>query len=539
MPPVPHLRPLFVALAIVALGIVVGALLPTSPVLIPLCYGLAIAMWLLSLFLLFRASWGPLLLCLALFVVAVARTVESVHPAPGDIAEWKGPSPVWVRGTVISDPEEKAHGSVALTLAVHAAGNYRQMNPARGQIRVILNGLPPVTRPAPGDEIQVRGIVEEAPPQTNPEGFDYRAYLRRRGIFSTLQGKHATDFQAVGVGEYPLVQRWAARLREYMLSVTERYMQPADAALMNGLLLSVRTRVPVEWEEAFARTGSIHILSVSGLHLTTLALFLGWLFGLFSAPRPLVSALSIGLLWLFALASGASPAAVRSAIMATFLLLAPLVHRRSEPLHSLAAAGVTILLVEPGALYDVGFQLSFATTATLLLWGPSLIRLLLPWEPGMNVLQRVATFLLGAILIGLVAEAGSGPLAAYHFHQWTLVGPLANIPIEILTNFLLIGGLAALGLSWLPGFIIGPIWWIIGLGVELLRWLALAFSALPGAAFSVVAPPLPLLLIYYALLGGGGFVIRRIALRKVLFRPGPVAMASDLPDPLPADTRLP
>jgi competence protein ComEC len=106
------------------------------------------------------------------------------------------------------------------------------------------------------------------------------------------------------------------------------YLKTNDAALMNGLLLSARSRLPAPLEEAFARTGTIHVLSVSGLHMAVLATFLAWAFRLFAAPRPAAGLAGIAVLWLFALASGGSPAALRSALMASLVLAAPFVRRR-------------------------------------------------------------------------------------------------------------------------------------------------------------------------------------------------------------------
>jgi competence protein ComEC len=523
------IRPIGALLVAVTLGILAAPYLPLPPILFPILAATILGAGLFLLSSHVRIAFVLFALAFGLFGVARARQVMT--PLPNDVSRWNDSSSLWVYGIVASDGEVRPGrfpgqpGVATFTLTVSAVYDFQQTYPATGRARVSVYPDAYSERPsnlhAPGAAVRLRGRLTTPLPATNPGAFDYRAYLARRGVFSLLTVRRQGDIQATGAESTDMISRAALGLRNAVRRETAAHLRPEDAALLDGLLLSARTHLPADVEEAFAATGTVHILSVSGLHLSVLTAFLFLAFRWLRLPRIAANLLNIGLLWLFVLTAGASEAAVRSAVMASLILAAPLVRRTSDPLHSLAAAGAGILLVTPGALYEAGFQLSFVTTGAILLWMPPLKRLLLPREVGMNRGTLAVRYVLMALLVGIVAQFGSGPLVAYHFNRLSLIAPLANIPIAGLTELLLIGGLATAGVSPVLGPLAAPLWWLLSVGLGLLRILAFWFAAWPLASVSVVSPPVAALIVYYAIFGGVGFYVREIVLRKRLFAPSP------------------
>ncbi|GAB4451239.1 MAG: ComEC/Rec2 family competence protein [Armatimonadaceae bacterium] len=514
----PRIRPVFLALILIVSGIMLEEIVQPRPV---LAFGAAIGAVVISLLCHRKRALMGGFLCLSLLLAALGRTAEVLQPSPNDISRWQNSPSQWVLGRVVSAPSPKPYRSIAFDLAVTHVFDFQTTHPASGSVHVTVRGIPPKGAPRIGDILWLRGRMTEPPSASNPGSFDYRKHLARQGIFSLMTVKQPADL-------YPLRQNISSPVdgirqvgRQAVLITTKSHLNPDDAALLNGLLLSVRDRLPAAVEEAFARTGTVHLLSVSGSHLTAVVIFLVWVGRLLTAPRPMANVACLLFVWALALMAESGSAAIRAAVMATVVLLAPLVRRRAEPLHSVALAGCLLLLWQPGALYNAGFQLSFVVTGALLLWVPPLFRLFIPWQPGMNRWQTVTRFVVGALLAGIVAETASAPLVAYHFHRFSLIGPLANIVIGPLAQLTLIAGFGTISLSWLPEAITGLLWMVISVLIAVFRGVTLSLAELPFAAFSVAAPPVGLLVSYYILGGGSGLVAHRRILRKTLLASPP------------------
>ncbi len=498
-----RIRPLFLALAATISGIatafVAPASLPVGAVL-----GIACALFIAGCAL---GRRGGALLLAPFFLVGLGRAIDALRPPPSDAFHLAGETGRFARlsGTVASAVEPGRRLGWRYIVRLDPVCG------ATGRVAVTQRGGEP---PAYGDGVRVRGRLERPLPATNPGGFDYRASLARQGIHTTLLARTASD--AVVVRRGGALTGLVSWLRTTVLRTTERYLAPADAALMNGLMLGMRSQLPADLDEAFARTGTVHILSTSGLHLAALAGALALL--LRSAPRPVRCLVPLIVLWLFALCAGSGPAVIRSAIMASVVLVAPLVRREPEPLHALALAALGIVLIQPLALMDPGTQLSFATVALLLLWMPVLEAWGFPWEPGMPLRASAARWVLAALATGVVAHAASGPLVAFHRNRVSLIAPLANLLIAVLAEVLLLMGLLGVVVGGIP--LVAPlVWAAVTPLLSLLRALTFAFAAFPFAEQSVASPPVPCLIAWYASLVGLVLWLRPRALRRTLFGP--------------------
>jgi competence protein ComEC len=486
-----RLRPLFSFLATFCLGVCASSLLP-----------LGFLFWLLLATVacvigvcLFKSRPYTALFCLLLmgFCLGIGRAKQVQTPLPDDISRSLRQYG-WVAGRVASAVEPGKSGGFRYVITVddHRSGLLSVFQ-SQG------------VEPHFGGRVAVRGVVETPPSATNLGEFDYKESLARHGIVVTLRTKSSADMKVIEGNRDPF-SGTITFLRTAVQRATRAHLSPQDAALMEGLLLSTRTNLTVEEQNAFQVTGTVHVLSVSGLHLAALAMVLHWLLRKkLALPRVVCALCTLLILWPYALAAGGGPAVLRSAVMSSMFLLAPLLRRRAEPLHTLAFAALMIFLFEPLALFDPGTQLTFMTVGLLLLYIPVIERVL-PFD--MPKFRRSALIALGA---GLVASFGSAPLVAYHFHLVSVIAPLANMPIALLSEGLLLGGLLGVLLSPMP--LIGPLFWgILGGGVMLLRTLTLLFAQIPLAAYSAVSPPIWVLVFWYT----GLWILSRYAHKNLL-----------------------
>ena len=262
--------------------------------------------------------------------------------------------------------------------------------------------------------------------------------------------------------------------------VHEIWRDETTAAFVCAMLTGERSGMSVEDETAVSEAGLSHLFAVSGLHCA----FLVTLLGLMIPPgrRRLFAVCAMAVLTFYMLMAGLSPSIVRSCIMLSLVLIAPLVRRDSDGLTSLGAALLVILLANPNAAAGISLQLSFAATAGILLVGQRLYDWMMKAKTGEGLLRRGWSFLAASISSSLGALLFTIPLTAYYFNIFTLLSPLSNLLVvpaagwAFMTAFLTV----LLGFLWLPGAqFMG---WIVWALVRYALWIARLVMATPGHA---------------------------------------------------------
>ena len=334
---------------------------------------------------------------------------------------------------------------------------------------------------------------------------------------SNIRGTELTQFTARGVyallyqrDEPEVGQGSAGKLRWLPLRAA-RAMQERAAAIwddqsVQGFLIAEligdRAALPEGDAVVMEETGLAHLFAVSGLHCAFLVTLLGLLTP--GNRRRTLCAVTIPALLFYMVMVGLSPSVVRACIMQMFLLVAPLFRRNSDPLTSLAAALLVILLVNPFAAASVSLQLSFSATLGMVLLSPRLYRGLTGWYKGKNrVLRHGLCFVMANLAATLSAVVFTAPLTAYYFRIFVLVAPLSSllaVPAagwSFMTAFVT----ALLGFVWLPlARILGALAWV------LVRYILLVAEWLMGWRYHAIyfTDPYPLywlLFVYTAFIG--------------------------------------
>ena len=386
-----------------------------------------------------------------------------------------------VRGRVIDDPARR-EGTTALTVSVEAilaeGGSWQ---PVEG---LLLADVDPFFTWSYGDRVELRGNLKHPP---TSEDFDYRAYLARRGIHSVMTAGRAERLdQGAGAAWLGLIYR----LRASLLASVQRLFPEPEASLLAGILLGVESGISTDVRRAFDRTGTTHVIAISGFNISIIAgLFLG-IFGRWLGARRGALAAGAGIA-VYTLLVGADAAVVRAAVMAGLSLTAQRLGRQSLGFASLGSAGVVMTAIDPQLLWDVSFQLSFAATLGLLVYGErfrlAFVRMLRHrWGFSDERSQAWAGPTADYFLLTLAAQLTTLPLILYHFSRLSLVAPVANLVIlPVQPAVMIMGGLAAsLGAVSAPlGRAAGALAWPFPAftirAVELLAGLPLASLSLP------------------------------------------------------------
>ena len=170
---------------------------------------------------------------------------------------------------------------------------------------------------------------------------------------------------------HPGTNRSAALFDIFRSALYHRVTSPGPYIGLAAMALGWKTPLTGEVDDAFMQSGTLHVFAISGLHIALVAGLLVKLFQLFRLSREQAGLGAIPCVWLYVAATGWQPSAIRSAIMASVILVGSALHRPSDLLNSLSAAAALILLMEPDQLFQSGFQLSFGAVAGLVVITPA------------------------------------------------------------------------------------------------------------------------------------------------------------------------
>ena len=228
---------------------------------------------------------------------------------------------------------------------------------------------------------------------------------------------------------------------------------------------------------SLSRAGLMHVVAVSGMHVSYLVAFLQFLFG--RGKRS--SILCILLVWAFVAVSGMSPSAIRAAFMQTMLLSAPLFERENDPLTSLAAALAFLLLCNPFAAANISLQLSFAAMLGIVLLAERMQELMMP-SVEKGPAKKLLHMLVGIVSCSLSVMVFTLPITAAYFGYVSVLSPLTNLLCLWAVPFCFVGAIAACALSWVP--LLGKL--LVFLVSLLVRYFLLICRLISSIGFSAV-----------------------------------------------------
>ncbi len=284
-----------------------------------------------------------------------------------------------------------------------------------------------------GDRIYARVVPKEIKNQGNPFEFDFRNYMARKQIWYSayIRSENYLDQKTEHPSLLPAVLRIQHRLVERL---KQKLNSDQAFQVIAALTLGYRDEVSRETQSCFISTGAMHVLSVSGLHVAMIFLFLHLLFGCLkksSVGRVLYFFIIISSLWGYALLTGFSPPVQRSVIMFTFILAGNSLERTAPVYNSIAASAFFLLFFNPDLLFDIGFQLSYMAVFSIVFFYRRLTGIL-------KIKNKPLTSIWQLCCVSIAAQLGTFPLAIYYFNQFPVYFWLSNF-IVVPAGYLLLG----------------------------------------------------------------------------------------------------
>lgn len=297
-----------------------------------------------------------------------------------------------------------------------------------------------------GEELLIPAKYAPVEPPYNPGEFNYKKYLANKNEHYQAF-LYPRQYKIITAGQGNPVIAYALLTRQNLVDKLKQNMQDTTAiAVASTLILGYKADLSNDVLQAYSKTGTIHILSVSGGHVAIIYLLLGWALSFldgYKRGKICKAVLIIALIWVYALLTGFSPAVCRAAVMISLVISGKTYSRYINTLNLLAASAFALLLYDPFLLTDVGFQLSYLAVGGLVVLQPIVYK----WFSFKN---SMADKLWLACSVSIAAQVITFPLSAYYFHQFPVYFLVSNLLIIIPVSIIMYSGLLLLVLPQIP-----------------------------------------------------------------------------------------
>jgi competence protein ComEC len=321
-----------------------------------------------------------------------------------------------------------------------------------------------------GNVLQIQGTLYKNSVAKNPSDFDYSKYLENKQIYAQLYA----DESQIGIGSQSVKDIWyyTARLRSKIIRNLEKNnFNTTELNVAMALIMGQQQDIAPEIVRDYQYAGAVHILSVSGLHIGFILLFVTFIL----KPLPntkrgsfLKLLIILASLFLFGIVAGLAPSVVRSVVMFSFVAIGNHLRRSVNIYHTLLVSVLLILLFQPTFLFDVGFQLSYLALFFIVWLQPFLSKI---WRPK----NKITNYFWDILTVSFAAQIGTLPLSIYYFHQFPGLFFVTNLVVIPLVTVIMILGVVVVVLAavdWLPLFLSKALEWSIYLLDKIINAIA-------------------------------------------------------------------
>ncbi len=337
-----------------------------------------------------------------------------------------------------------------------------------------------------GDQLLLKTNFTDVSPPQNPAEFDYKKYLEYNNIYQQAYVA-SNSWTSTGINSGNTILSYCISLREKLLNtLSSNNIKGDEYAVGAALLLGYSDKLDAEIISAYAGTGALHVLSVSGLHVAIVYAVFNWLLFFldkFKRGNIIKAAFLLLLLWFYSALTGLSPSVLRAATMFSFIVIAKSFNRHTNIYNTLAASAFLLLLFDPYLIMNVGFQLSYIAVIGIVYIQPKIYNRFEfnRWLP--DQIWLITT-------VSIAAQIATFPLGLYYFHQFPNYFLLSNfivIPLSTLIIYLGIALFSFSGIAAVTGFlavIFSYSVWLLNSSVKLIeQW---PYALLSGISISAL-----------------------------------------------------
>jgi competence protein ComEC len=381
---------------------------------------------------------------------------------------------------VRSVPQEKANSwKIEVEIAKLKSGDWK---PATGSLLLYVSKRnSPAIHWHYGDQILIKGTPQELNPPANPGEFDFKRFLSFRNI-SHQQFVSIDDVKLSRLSSDKGFIYYSYQARAWCTKKINEFVHGDDErAIAIALVLGVTDGIDNDLQSAYAASGAMHVLAVSGMHvgiIYAIILFLFRLLSKFRNSKWIVAIVSLICLWVFSFVTGNSPSVLRAVTMFSFIVIARPFGIQTNVYNTLAASAFVLLIYNPYLIMSVGFQLSYLAVLGIVYLHRPLYQL---WE----IENTVGDWLWRITCVSIAAQASTFALGLLYFHQFPTYFLVSNLFVIPLSTLVLLAGILLLAFSFIS-LLAAPIGLILEGLIKALNWIVFKTEALPFSLINTI-----------------------------------------------------
>ncbi|KNY25081.1 ComEC/Rec2 family competence protein [Pseudobacteroides cellulosolvens] len=394
---------------------------------------------------------------------------------------------VRVTGFICSEPDFKQSKTIYTikTDDIIAKGKSYKVNgkllltvPFKAGTRVFVYGM----------SIIVNGKINIPDGKRVPGGFDYKSHLLKSGISATMYAQSDSIEIGNSSSVNPLI-KVGISLRKRITNTVKLCLPKEQASLLNGMLIGYTQDMSEEMANAFSDAGLSHLTAVSGMNIAFIVFPLLFVFKKMRLSQKLSNITIIGILIMFLFITGFSPSVARAVIMAVIILMGQLLKRETDIFTSISFAVILLLIYNPYTLFDIGFQLSFGATLSLVLFYKYL--------KGKLDFKFLPSFISDILAATISAQMGVVLISAMYFNKISIISLLSNLLVVPLVEVLTILGIVMViigQISIVPAELLGL---VCNSFLSFILYVTKISSQIPFAVIKIATPSIPGFVIYH------------------------------------------
>ncbi len=337
-----------------------------------------------------------------------------------------------------------------------------------------------------GDKIKIKGKYQKPSNQRNFGGFDYSNYLKTKFIYGVIQ---VDKVELVNKNQINPVFKLVNKIQQKIIENSNKIKGKENQSIYLGLVLGNTENISEELEEDFKTAGILHILAVSGMHMSYLILGSTFVFKKTFGKR-IANILVCILIIFYMMITGFSSSIVRSGIMAILFLMSKIFYRKNDTSTSISISLLIMLIYNPNLITDVGLQLSYGGTIGIVLFRKPVLILLSKLTKRKNKLEEIISVILSAQISIL-------PISLYHFNLFSSYFIITNLLVTLIVGPVFIISIVYTIFSFINSYISSVLIYLLQIGIKIIIIITKIPKYLIGSKIYFPTPEKYQIILYY------------------------------------------